>query len=46
MVKEREIEISSRALSKYSLAGLLPKLTLTKAGTTSLVQMPLTICSF
>ena len=40
-----EIEIASRALSKYSLAGLLPKLTLTVAGSSS-VQKPLRICSF
>ena len=44
--KEREIVVGATALSKCSLAGPLPKLTLTVAGTTSLVQKPWRICSF
>ena len=44
--KEREIAVGATALSKCSLAGLLPKLTLTVAAATSLVQNPLTIGSF
>ena len=42
--KEREIAVGATALC--SLAGPLPKLTLTVAGTTSLIQRPLRICSF
>ena len=44
--KEREIEVGGTTLSKCSLAGPLPKLTLTVAATTSLMQRSLRICSF